>query len=479
MDFRRRSVIRIDRLRSRLESHIPKFLSGALTAEIQSLFDRSRDKLEFMRAMDAFQPKLYAQLVARYRDEPFCQLFTLKLCNLAIARYHFANRHSVLMSKPFQLTVDPANACQLACPACVHTSNRSYASQFDWPASMLPLDAYDRFLQQTGPFAFCASLYNYGEPLLHKRFADFVRSSKRYLLFTTTSTNLSMPLNDIDGIVESGLDRMILSIDGTTQDAYERYRRKGNLELVFENVRRLVASKRKMRSPTPFLVWQFLTFEHNAHQTNDAIRMASELGVDELLIYTPFDVVIDDPEIHAVSVPQRGSYRFSKWTGDWCSEARRKTVQDIAQSVTDLFNCSWEERFHSTSGSSEANRPDSSTCDWLYHNITIDGAARIMPCCMAPDKSAKHLVFDRLSQPSAEHADLVNSPMAKLARLSFADRGQYETAARQLPSESLPYCAGCSEKPMPYGLANVAADIRALDEKRVLPRALRWSLTNW
>src|SRR5688500_20394156 len=123
MDFRRRSVIRIDRLRSRLESHIPKFLSGTLAAELQSLFDRSRDKLEFMRTMDAFQPKLYAHLVARYRDEPFFRLFTLKLCNLAVALYNSANRHSVLMSKPFQLTHNPANACQLAFRACVHTSH--------------------------------------------------------------------------------------------------------------------------------------------------------------------------------------------------------------------------------------------------------------------------------------------------------------------------------------------------------------------
>lgn len=169
-----------------------------------------------MRSMDSFQAKVYARLLREYGAEPFSQLLALKLCNLAVARYHFLNRHSVLISKPFQVTVDPTNACQLGCPGCVHSLNPAYAGQFDWPQLTLSVDAFDRLMEQADPFAFCGSLYNYGDPLLHKRFADFVRASKKYLLFTQTSTNLSMPLLDTDNIVASGLDRIVLSIDGTT-----------------------------------------------------------------------------------------------------------------------------------------------------------------------------------------------------------------------------------------------------------------------
>ena len=432
-----------------------------------------------MRSIDAFQRRLYAHLLREYRHEPFCQLFALKLCNLAVARHHHRNRHSVLMSKPFQLTVDTTNACQLACPACVHTSNKEYSALFDWPASTLPVDLYDRFLEPTGVFAFCASLYNYGEPLLHKRFPDFVRSSKKHLLFTTTSTNLSMPLADTDDIVASGLDRMILSIDGTTQEAYERYRRKGRLDLVFENVRKLAASKKKLGSSTPYLVWQFLTFEHNVHQAPDAIRKARELGVNEILIQTPFEVVIDDPGIRAAAAPDRGTHKFAPWSGDWCSEERRKSVEGIFSNIEAAFNYSWEQRFHGTQGSEEDNRPGPRTCDWLYQNMTIDGAARIMPCCMAPDKGEKHVVFANFTQASGAGADLINSPMARLARLAFGNRETYEAEARNRSKESLPYCAGCAENPALYGLANVAGDIRALDEKLALPRSLTWALTNW
>lgn len=428
-----------------------------------------------MRSMDSFQAKVYARLLREYGAEPFSQLLALKLCNLAVARYHFLNRHSVLISKPFQVTVDPTNACQLGCPGCVHSLNPAYAGQFDWPRLTLSVDVFDRFMEQAGPFAFCGSLYNYGEPLLHKRFADFVRASKKYLLFTQTSTNLSMPLLDTDNIVASGLDRIVLSIDGTTQDAYERYRKKGRLELVLGNVRKLVASKKALGSPTPYLVWQFLTFKHNAHETDAAIRMARQLGVNEILVETPFGVEHDDPGIHAVTVKQRGTYTLIRWNGNWCSPERRKAIEQIAPQVRGLFEYSWEQRFHDTEGSADdESRPAAETCGWLYQNVTLDGASRIMPCCMSPDKSEKRLVFANFTD-----GEIVNLPMAKLARLAFANRQAYDGRIQSVPPSQRPYCAQCTESPRAYGLANVSGDIRAIDENHAVPRSVTWALTDW
>lgn len=474
MDLRRRSVIRIDRLGSRIHAYAPSLLRSRLTTDLEDRMSRPLGTLEFMRSMDLFQTRLYERLLRTYSEEPFCQLLALKLCNLAVGKYHFLNRHSVLLSKPFQLTVDPTNACQLECPGCVHSSNKEYADRFEWPRSTLPVHVYDDFLDHTGAWAFCAMLYNYGEPLLNKRFAEIVRASKKHLLFTITSTNLSMPLDQPDSIVASGLDRMVLSIDGTTQDIYEKYRRRGKLDLVLENVRKLVASKKKLGSRTPYLIWQFLTFAHNAHQVTDAIRKARELGINEILIHTPFEVAHDDPAIRAVAVRNRGAHRFIPWDGKWCSAERRRAASDMAAEIQKCFEYSWERRFHETPGIDEDRRRSGPTCDWLYHNVTMDGAGRIMPCCMAPDKSNKHVVFGNYTD-----SDIVNSPMAKLARLSFADRQMYDAITKDLPEKSRPYCAICQDTPLPYGLANVAGDIRAIDEKRAVPHSLKWALTHW
>jgi hypothetical protein len=102
-------------------------------------------------------------------------------------------------------------------------------------------------------------------------------------------------------------------------------------------------------------------------------------------------------------------------------------IEEISPHIGAAFKCSWEQRFRTTPGGDEENHPGGRTCNWLYHNLTIDGAARIMPCCMAPDKRDKRLVFHKLTTtPSSLPDDAVNSSMARSARLAFGNRLQYE-----------------------------------------------------
>jgi hypothetical protein len=102
-------TVRFDRLVSRRQPNLPVWLQPQLASALITSFRQSRSKRDFMRFLDSFQSRLYSHLLPQYRDETFCQLLTLKLCNLAAGKFHFLNRHSILVSKPYQLTVDPAN----------------------------------------------------------------------------------------------------------------------------------------------------------------------------------------------------------------------------------------------------------------------------------------------------------------------------------------------------------------------------------
>ena len=426
--------------------------------------------------LDSFQAEAYERLVARYDDPTVAKLLALKLANLAAGRYHHEGRLSALFSHPVMLMVDPANACQLACPGCIHSDNPSYAALFDWPRKTLPLDTYAAFLDRFGPFAFSVALYNYGEPLLNKRFAEIVRKSREYLLHTFTSTNLSMPLDNAEAIVESGLDYMILSIDGATQPVYERYRRGGNLGLVLENVRKLAAAKKALGSSTPWLEWQFLTFEHNHHELADARRLAAEIGVNQFRVATPFGVELDDPSIRPLRSPEEGACVVNPEKRRTTRDPRR--IDECADAIEEAFRKTWHMRAEETA--SDFAAPDAHTCTWLYFNMTMDGAGRIMPCCMAPDKNDKKLVFANFEPRESPSAlDIVNSPMAQLARRAFGDRASYEKEVA-LQSSSIPFCARCEEKPSPpYGMNNVRLDIRKLDPNRVVSDELVGVLTDW
>jgi len=239
------------------------------------------------------------------------QAVTLKVLNLCLTRYHLQARDAAVLSRPFGLIIDPSDMCQLACPGCVHSARSETLKLLDWRNGTLSEDRFSALLKLCGPYAVGAYFCNYGEPLLNLNTPKLIRTAKSYLVGTALSTSLSVRRFDADAYVESGLDLMILSIDGATQPVYERVRRNGDLDLVLSNVRKLVDVKRRLGKRTPLLSWNFLAFEHNAHEIPLAARMARRLGVNLFRVVNPFDVRWDDPQIRPAAV--RAGVRRLDW----------------------------------------------------------------------------------------------------------------------------------------------------------------------
>ena len=106
-------------------------------------------------------------------------------------------------------------------------------------------------------------------------------------IYTITSTNGHF-LNDKNAreTIESGLDRLIISVDGTTQETYESYRIEGKLESVLQGAKNVVKWKKELNSPTPHIIFQFLVVKPNEHQIPDIYKLAEEIGVDEVKLKT-------------------------------------------------------------------------------------------------------------------------------------------------------------------------------------------------
>ena len=112
--------------------------------------------------------------------------------------------------------------------------------------------------------------YFQGEPFLNPDFLEMVKYAHDKGIYTATSTNAHY-LNDEKAkrTVESGIDRLIISIDGTTQDVYKQYRVGGNLDKVLQGARNIVKWKKELNSKTPFVFFQFLVVKPNEHQIED------------------------------------------------------------------------------------------------------------------------------------------------------------------------------------------------------------------
>ncbi len=382
---------------------------------------------DFVRLLERARPGLKNILAAGLGGEIQGKAVALKILNLCLGKHHFLSRSLTVLSKPLGLVVDPMNNCNLSCPGCVHSVRARSEKLFQWNSGMLAEDCYAALLRQYGPWALKIMLCNYGEPLLNPNTPRFIALAKSYLMRTGLSTNMTARRFDAGAYVDSGLDFMTLSIDGATQDVYERYRRDGDLEMAFANIRALAAARKERGKENPVMSWQFLAFEHNAHEIEAARTIARELGVDQFVVATPFDVSWDDPGIRPATGVEPGTVFFHgdierRMTANFCPDPAGLAAAAVAGA--------WEAGFPNV-GTADPASQSSHTCQWLYRNMVMDATGRVLPCCAAP-KPGADLVFDRFT---AGGADAFNSLKYRDARSYFGAPGR----AR----DSDPHCVRC------------------------------------
>jgi len=249
---------------------------------------------------------------------------------------------------PISISMEPTTACNLRCPECP-----SGLRSFTRPTGKMNLDLLNKTLGEIKNHCTYINFYFQGEPYLHPQFLDMVKAAKAHGIYSSTSTNAHF-LNDEKAkeTVLSGLDRLIISIDGTTQETYESYRKEGELNKVIEGAKNMVKWKRELKSATPHVIFQFLVVKPNEHQIDEVKALAKSIGVDDVKFKT---AQIYDFEHGNALIPSLDKY------------ARYAQNQDGTWRIKNsLDNHCWRM--------------------WSGCVITWDG--RIVPCCF--DKDAQH-----------------------------------------------------------------------------------------
>ena len=278
----------------------------------------------------------------------------------SILRSYLSSRLSgvpVIHGLPISISVEPTTSCNLRCPECP-----SGLRSFTRPTGMLAQPLFQQIIDQLAPTLSYLTFYFQGEPYLHPQFLPMVDYASRQGIYTATSTNAHYLKDDVARMtVESGLDRLIISVDGTTQQTYESYRVGGSLERVVEGTRNIIAWKKKLKSKTPHVVFQFLVVKPNEHQLPDVYKLAAALGVDQVVLKT---AQIYDYQHGSDLIPTQEQY------------ARYRKNPDGTYSIKNkLLNHCWKM--------------------WQSCVITWDG--KVVPCCF--DKDA-HFVLGDLNKNS-------------------------------------------------------------------------------
>lgn len=275
-----------------------------------------------------------------------------RLFNLCALKLSFLlsrlTKKNIQFGRPFSLSIEPTTACNLGCPACP-----SGLKVFTRPTGKLDLVQHEKWLQQLAPTVFYINYYFQGEPFLHPQFLSLIKAAKQKKIYTATSTNAHfIDAKKAKEIVDSGLDRMIISIDGLTQETYESYRINGSLAKVIEGAKNMVQAKQEANSNTPLLIFQFLVVKANEHQIDEVQKLADDIGIDEVRFktaqvydYKNGNELIPENEEYSRYIKQKdGTYRVKYVGGNHC----------------------WRM--------------------WSSSVITFDG--KVVPCCF--DKDAEH-----------------------------------------------------------------------------------------
>src|SRR6478752_7365674 len=183
---------------------------------------------------------------------------------------------------PVSVSFEPTTSCNLRCPECP-----SGLREFTRPTGMLKKNFFEQTIDEIYKELLYLIFYFQGEPYLNPDFLEMVKYAHDKGIYTATSTNAHYLTDEkARKTVESGLDRLIISIDGTTQEVYQQYRIGGKLEKVLQGARNIVKWKKELKSKTPFVFFQFLVVKPNEHQIEDIKKLAKEVGVDDVRFKT-------------------------------------------------------------------------------------------------------------------------------------------------------------------------------------------------
>lgn len=255
----------------------------------------------------------------------------------------FRERNPDVPFMPVHLMIEPTNTCNAKCPLCP-----TGARELNRPKAFLQDDTFRRFVNQAFPYAETMNLWNFGEPFLHAKAFDFIRYAADRHISVTVSTNgyVFYHQENVERLVECGLDYLIVALDGATPEVFNRYRVNVRFDRVLAGMAALRDLKLRLGVDHPVVDWQYIVMRHNVHEIDQARRMAAELGAVFSVKTVDMGMVDGLPE--GITVPD---------------DAKLSRYQRLPD------------------GKLELRAVRQNHCYYLWHMLLLNSNGEVVPCC--------------------------------------------------------------------------------------------------
>lgn len=238
----------------------------------------------------------------------FTYLSFRKLQNIILVWFGYLlsliTKRVIVFGYPYAVSIETSAICNLKCPECP-TGNKSLKRK----QGLMTYSDFEEVIDQIKKYAVYVNLSLQGEPFLNKELLKMIQLADKNNILTSLSTNGHFLNYDTAlEIIDSGLKRLIVSLDGTDQETYEKYRKGGSFNSVIDGIKILSSIKAKKQVKYPEIVLQFIVFNHNEHQLNKIKELGKNLGVNKVELKS---AQITNPE-SINSIPSIN--KFSRYT---------------------------------------------------------------------------------------------------------------------------------------------------------------------
>jgi len=295
---------------------------------------------------------------------------------------------------PERVIIEPTNYCAMACPVC---SGRGGEVGF------MPLEKFERLMEELGPKLREVWLHQRGDPFYHKDIYDFIDIVGRYKYLSCVMHTHGCHMLDIERLAATKTKlELVFSVDGADQESLTRYRTNGDFELVLENMRRLLALRNKRGQEFPRVVWKYIVMKPNEHLAEAAKKLAEEIGVDR--------------------------FAFSEFGINWTTPLMKNFKPLMERFVPTDRNFFHEDYEAAMEGRIKRRTPQSPHC---FHVNVVKATVRwngsLIPCCMSikPHENVMGNVFESGFKPiwdSEKYREFRKASVLEPASLIPCDR---------------------------------------------------------
>jgi radical SAM protein with 4Fe4S-binding SPASM domain len=181
---------------------------------------------------------------------------------------------------PTYMHIEPTTHCNYACSFCpVGVPN-------DAPLGNMTLETFQSVLDDISETMLLISLWGWGEPFVNKAVYDMIAYAKSRDVKVISSTNGELFASEYhaDAVVRSGLDALIVSIAGLSQEIQDTGRTGGKVENIFQGVRNIARQRELQGVKTPFISLSLIVTRHNEHELELLEPLGRELGADMVTV---------------------------------------------------------------------------------------------------------------------------------------------------------------------------------------------------